>query len=252
MMFGAWGNPDHDESIGIIHAALDAGINFVDTADVCSAGESEEIVGKALKGRSDNVVLATKFFVPMGEDPNQRIAAVDRHRGRELAATAGHRLHRPLPGAPPDPDVDVDETLGALTDLVRQGKVRYIGSSWSRARRSSRRSGRPASGAWSAPARAAPVLAARAGIELDVLPTAQRHGMGILTYSTLAGGWSGSWSAESSRRHPRDSAWPRASTCRCRRTGASSTPVEQLAKVAEDAGISMIELAIAFVPCTRR
>ena len=72
MMFGAWGNTDHDDSVRIIHAALDAGINFVDTADVYSAGESEEIVGKALKGRRDDVVLATKFFVPMGDDPNQR------------------------------------------------------------------------------------------------------------------------------------------------------------------------------------
>src|ERR1700751_698388 len=72
MMFGAWGNPDHDESIRIIHAALDAGINFVDTADVYSAGESEEILGKALHGRRDDVVLATKFFMPMGDDPNRR------------------------------------------------------------------------------------------------------------------------------------------------------------------------------------
>src|SRR6185503_4746302 len=72
MMFGAWGNRDHDESIAIIHHALDAGINFIDTADVYSAGESEEIVGKALRGRRDDVVLATKFHGPMGEDPNQR------------------------------------------------------------------------------------------------------------------------------------------------------------------------------------
>src|SRR5204863_953454 len=72
MMFGAWGNTDHDHSVRIIHRALDAGVNFVDTADVYSAGESEEILGKALKGRRDDVVLATKFFVPMGDDPNQR------------------------------------------------------------------------------------------------------------------------------------------------------------------------------------
>src|SRR5881396_2538522 len=72
MMFGAWGNPDHDDSIRIIHRALDAGINFVDTADVYSSGESEEIVGKALAGRRDTVVLATKFHGAMGDDPNQR------------------------------------------------------------------------------------------------------------------------------------------------------------------------------------
>ena len=105
MMFGAWGNTDHDDSIRIIHRALDAGINFVDTADVYSAGESEEIVGKALKGRRDDVVLATKFFMPMGDDPNRRGGS--RRwivtRGRGLAAAAGHRLDRPLPGPPPRP-----------------------------------------------------------------------------------------------------------------------------------------------------
>ena len=131
MMFGAWGNTDHDDSIRIIHRALDAGINFVDTADVYSAGESEEIVGKALKGRRDDVVLATKFFMPMGEDPNRRggsrrwiIQAVEdslRRLGTDWIDL--YQVHRP------DPDIDVEETLGALTDLVQQGKVRYIGSS---------------------------------------------------------------------------------------------------------------------------
>ena len=105
MMFGPWGNADEADSIRIIHRALDAGINFVDTADVYSAGESERIVGKALAGRRDDVVLATKFFMPMGDDPNQRggsrrwIIRV----GRGLAAPPGHRLHRPLPGAPAQP-----------------------------------------------------------------------------------------------------------------------------------------------------
>ena len=105
MMFGAWGNTDHDDSIRIIHRALDAGINFVDTADVYSAGESEEIVGKALKGRRDDVVLATKFFMPMGEDPNRRGGSRRWivHGGRGLAAPARHRLDRPLPGPPPRP-----------------------------------------------------------------------------------------------------------------------------------------------------
>ena len=131
MMFGAWGNSDHDDSIRIIHAALDAGINFVDTADVYSAGESEEIVGKALKGRRDDVVLATKFSLPMGEDPNRRggsrrwiVPAVEdslRRLGTDWIDL--YQVHRPESG------VDVEETLGALTDLVQQGKVRYIGSS---------------------------------------------------------------------------------------------------------------------------
>jgi aryl-alcohol dehydrogenase-like predicted oxidoreductase len=132
MMFGAWGNPDHDDSIRIIHRALDAGINFVDTADVYSAGESEEIVGKALAGgRRDRVVLATKFHGTMGDDPNQRgnsrrwiaqeVEASLRRLGTDWIDL--YQVHRP------DADTDIDETLGALTDLVRAGKIRYLGSS---------------------------------------------------------------------------------------------------------------------------
>ena len=215
MMFGAWGNTDHDDSIRIIHRALDAGINFVDTADVYSAGESEEIVGKALKGRRDDVVLATKFFMPMGEDPNRRggsrrwiITAVEdslRRLGTDWIDL--YQVHRP------DPDTDVEETLGALTDLVQQGKVRYIGSSsYSGRRRSSRRSGRRASGDLERFRTEQPPYSLLVrGIELDVLPTAQRHGMGILTYSPLAGGWlSGSWSADSSPTSPGPAAARRA------------------------------------------
>src|SRR5580692_10186867 len=132
MMFGAWGNPDHDDSIRIIHRALDAGINFVDTADVYSGGESEEIVGKALAdGRRDDIVLATKAHGVMGEDPNQQ-GNSRRWLVREVEASLTrlgtdyidlYQIHRP------SPDTDIDDTLGALTDLVRAGKVRYIGSS---------------------------------------------------------------------------------------------------------------------------
>src|SRR6478609_5408469 len=131
MMFGAWGNQDHDDSIAVIHAALDAGINFIDTADVYSAGESEEIVGKALKGRRDDVVLATKFFAPMGDGPN--LGGGSRHwiirecenslRRLDTDHIDLYQVHRP------DPSMDVDETLGAMSDLVHQGKVRYLGSS---------------------------------------------------------------------------------------------------------------------------
>src|SRR3954463_9465446 len=132
MMFGSWGNPDHAESIAIIHTALDAGINFIDTADVYGAGESEEIVGKALAGgRRDHVVLATKFHNPMGEDPNQRgnsrrwimRAVEDSLRRLNTEWIDPYQVHGP------DPSPDIEETLSALTDLVRQGKVRYIGSS---------------------------------------------------------------------------------------------------------------------------
>src|SRR5256885_12668273 len=132
MMFGKWGNPDHDDSIRIIHAALDAGINFIDTADVYSSGESEEIVGEALAGgRRDHVVLATKFHGPMGDDPNesgnsrrwimQEVENSLRRLGTDWIDL--YQVHRW------DEGTDHDETLGALTDLVRAGKVRYIGSS---------------------------------------------------------------------------------------------------------------------------
>jgi aryl-alcohol dehydrogenase-like predicted oxidoreductase len=251
MMFGAWGNADHDDSIRIIHRALDAGINFVDTADVYSSGESEEIVGKALKGRRDDVVLATKFFVPMGEDPNQRggsrrwIMTEVENSLRRLGTDHIdlYQVHRP------DPQTDVDETLGALTDLVQQGKVRYIGSSsysgsqiveaqWvARERRLERfRTEQP------------PYSLLVRGIELDVLPTAQRHGMGILTYSPLAGGWlSGSWTADSSPTSPARQRLAARFDMSLPENQRKLEAVEQLAKVADGAGLSMIELAIAFV-----
>src|ERR1700754_3164863 len=132
MMFGAWGNPDHDDSIRIIHAALDAGINFIDTADVYSRGESEEIVAKALSGgRRDDVVLATKFHGVMGEDPNQQgnsrrwimRAVEDSLRRLDTDYIDLYQVHRP------EEDTDVEETLSALTDLIRAGKIRYAGSS---------------------------------------------------------------------------------------------------------------------------
>ncbi len=130
-MFGGWGNTDHDDSIAIIHRALDAGINFIDTADVYSRGESEEIVGKALKGRRDNVVLATKVHGAMGDDPNEFgnsrrwiIKEVENSLRRlQTDYVDLYQIHRP------EADTDIDDTLGALTDLVHAGKVRYIGSS---------------------------------------------------------------------------------------------------------------------------
>ncbi len=131
MMFGAWGTRDHDESQRIIHRALDAGINFIDTADVYSAGESEEIVGKALLGRRDDVVLATKFHASMGEGPNRSgnsrrwvFQAVEASLRRLQTDWIDlYQVHRP------DDSCDIDETLGALSDLVHAGKIRYFGSS---------------------------------------------------------------------------------------------------------------------------
>ncbi len=251
MMFGAWGNTDHDDSIRIIHRALDSGINFVDTADVYSAGESEEIVGKALKGRRDDVVLATKFWGPMGEDVNRRgvsrrwiIAEVeDSLRRLDTDWIDLYQMHRPVP------DTDIDETLGALTDLVQQGKVRYIGSS-------SFSAGQIVEAQWTARERRLerfrteqpPYSILVRGIELDVLPTASRHGMGILTYSPLAGGWlSGRWSAEATPTSPARRRLVARFDMSLAENQRKLEAVDQLAKIADDAGVSLIELAIAFV-----
>src|SRR3954454_22481142 len=130
MMFGDWGNKDHDESIRIIHRALDAGLNFIDTADVYSRGESEKIVGRPRKDRRDAVVLATKFHGTMGEDVNQ-FGNSRRWIAKECDASLKrlgtdwidlYQIHRP------ELDTDIDETLGALSDLIHAGKVRAIGS----------------------------------------------------------------------------------------------------------------------------
>ncbi|HUN38489.1 MAG TPA: aldo/keto reductase, partial [Trebonia sp.] len=198
MMLGPWGNSDVADSIRIIHRALDAGINFIDTADVYSEGESEKIVGKALAGRRDDVILATKFYMPMaGTDPNQQggsrrwiIREVEnslRRLGTDYIDL--YQVHRP------SQDTDVEETLGALTDLVRSGKIRYIGSS-------SYASSQIVEAQWAARDRRLERFATEQppysilvrGIEADVLPTAHRHDMGILSYSPLDGGWlSGRW-----------------------------------------------------------
>jgi aryl-alcohol dehydrogenase-like predicted oxidoreductase len=132
MMFGAWGNPDHDSCVAIVRHAIDAGINFIDTADVYSFGESEQIIGKALAGVDrERVVLATKFHSPMGHDPNMQggsrrwivKACEDSLRRLGTDYIDLYQMHRP------DPATDIDETLGALSDLVHQGKIRMIGTS---------------------------------------------------------------------------------------------------------------------------
>ncbi len=192
MMFGAWGEPDHDASIRIIHAALDAGVNFIDTADVYSHGESEQIVAKALKGRRDDVVLATKFHGAMGDDPNHQgnsrrwimRAVEDSLRRLETDHIDLYQVHRP------EDDTDVEETLSALTDLVRQGKVRYIGSSTFPASRIvEAQVAADRHGYERFKTEQPPYSILVRGIEADVLPTARRHGMGVIPWSPLAGGW---------------------------------------------------------------
>jgi len=258
MMFGDWGTKDHDESIRIIHRALDAGITFVDTADVYSQGEAEVIVGKALKGRRDDVVLATKFFMPLDDDPNHRggsrrwIRQEVENSLRRLGTDRIdlYQIHRY------DPAVDLDETLGALTDLVRSGKVLYIGHSTF-----------PASAIvdaqWIARDRGRerfvteqpPYSILTRNIENEVLPVCGRYGMGVIPYSPLAGGWlSGRY-----RKDPAGSGGQTGPMSVARQRLANrfdlSLPenqrkldaADQLARLADEAGLSMLELAIAFV-----
>jgi aryl-alcohol dehydrogenase-like predicted oxidoreductase len=254
MMFGDWGTKDHEESIKIIHRALDAGINFVDTADVYSQGESEVIVGKALHGRRDDIVLATKFFMPFDDEPNHRggsrrwiMQSVEnslRRLGTDYIDL--YQMHRY------DPAVDLDETLGALTDLVRSGKVRYLGHSTF-----------PASAIVDAQYVARDRGRERfvteqptysiltRSIENEVLPLAQRYGMGVFSYSPLAGGWlSGRYRKDGDPTGPTSVARQRLANRFDMSLPANQRKLDaadQLAKLADGAGISLIEMAIAFV-----
>jgi aryl-alcohol dehydrogenase-like predicted oxidoreductase len=253
MMFGAWGNPDHDESTRIIHRALDDGINFIDTADVYSRGESEEIVGKALAdGRRDNVILATKVHGTMGDDPNE-FGNTRRWIIREVENSLRrlrtdwidlYQIHRP------EADTAIDETLGALTDLVRAGKVRYIGSSTF-----------PASqiveAQWVAEKRdrerfvceQPPYSILVRAVENDVLPTCQRHGMGVIPWSPLAGGWLsgryrlGTDMPSSRRAQMLPSRYDMSLPGNQRKLEAA----DALGQLADESGMSLIEMALAWV-----
>jgi aryl-alcohol dehydrogenase-like predicted oxidoreductase len=255
MMFGAWGETDHEKSIEIIHRALDAGINFIDTADVYSRGESEEIVGKALAGgRRDDVILATKVHGTMGDDPNE-FGNSRRWIVREVENSLRrlgtdwidlYQIHRP------EQDTEIDETLGALSDLVHQGKVRYIGSSTF-----------PASqiveAQWTAERRGRerfvceqpPYSALVRGVEADVLPTVLRHRMAAIVWSPLAGGWlSGKWrkDADAGDLTSRRSAMiPERYDLSIPANQRKLDAAEALAQLADEAGITLIELALAFV-----
>jgi aryl-alcohol dehydrogenase-like predicted oxidoreductase len=252
MMFGSWGNPDHDESIRIIHRALDSGINFVDTADVYSAGESEEIVGKALAGgRRDQIVLATKAHAAMGTDVNQRgnsrrwlITECEnslRRLGTDYIDL--YQVHRP------DPDTGIDETLAALSDLIHSGKIRYAGSSTFPA-------AQVVEGQWMAQRRhrerfvceQPPYSVLVRGIEADVLPTCQRYQMGVICWGPLASGWlSGAYRKGAelpvSRRAQR---LPHRFDLSLPGNQAKLEAAEKLAALAAEAGMSLIHLALAF------
>jgi aryl-alcohol dehydrogenase-like predicted oxidoreductase len=247
MMFGKLGNPDHEDAARIIHKALDAGINFVDTADRYSAGESEEIVGKALKGRRDKVVLATKVHGAMGDDPNMQgnsrrwitRAVEDSLRRLQTDYIDLYQIHRP------SPDTDIEETLSVLTDLMRAGKVRAIGSStfpvseiveaqWVAERRGLARfrTEQP------------PYSILDRGIERDMLPTCQRYGMGVLVWSPLS---KGLLTGRYRKGQPmpdslRVKVFPKQMS-----DERSLDAVEQLIPLAAEAGMSLTHMAMAFV-----
>ncbi len=247
MMFGKMGNPDQEEGVRIIHRALDAGINFIDTADRYSAGESEEIVGRALKGRRDRVVVATKFHGPMGEDPNMQgnsrrwiMQAVDgslRRLGTDYIDL--YQVHRP------SPDTDIEETLSALTDLMRAGKLRAIGSStfpvseiveaqWVAERRglSRFRTEQP------------PYSILDRGIERDMLPTCQRYGMGVMVWSPLS---KGMLTGKYRKGQPTPDTLRARHFARQFADTRSLEAVEELILLAGEAGLPLIHMALAFV-----
>jgi aryl-alcohol dehydrogenase-like predicted oxidoreductase len=251
MMFGAAGNPDHDECARIVHAALDQGINFIDTADMYSGGESEEIVGKALRGRRDDVILATKGHFALEEGPN-RSGNSRRYLGRAVEASLRrlntdyidlYQVHRP------DRETDLEETLGVLTDLVREGKIRTFGTSTFPAHEivdahrvaESRGLMRPRT-------EQPPYNLLARGVERDVLTVAQRWGMAVLTWSPLAfgfltGRYRRSGTALPEGRAVLRPAWfdPTDPV-----TARKLDVVEELVRTAEEAGCSLPELATAF------
>ena len=236
------GNPDPEDSIPIIHKALDAGINLIDTAD--SYGDSEEVVGRALKGRRDSVVLATKFARPMGSDPNQQgasrrwilTAVEDSLRRLQTDHIDLYQVHRP------DPGTDIEETLSALTDLVRSGKIRAFGTS-----------GLPASDLvaahWVAQRRGLqrfwteqpPYSILNRSIEREVLPVAQHYGMGVLAWGPLGQGM-----LTGRVRRGQDNDVTRAKFFTAFRDEQRLEAVEGLIPIAREAGLSMPHLAMAF------
>ncbi|MGW3664683.1 aldo/keto reductase [Streptomyces sp. NPDC005141] len=242
MFASAAGGADHEDSIRVIHKALDAGINFVDTAD--AYGDSEEVVGKAIKGRRDNVVLTTKVSRPMGEDANQQgasrrwiMTAVENSLRRLRTDYIDlYQIHRV------DPTTDIEETLSALTDLIRGGKVRAIGSSTT-----------PASdiveAQWVAERRnlerfrteQPPYSILNRGIEREVLPVAQRYGIGTLVWGPLAQGLLTGRVRKNQRNGLR-----RAGFFKHLNDERRIDVVEQLIPLAEEAGMPMTHLAAAF------
>jgi len=251
MNFGAIGRTTQDDATAIVDAALEAGVNLVDTADWYSGGQSEEYVGRAIAGRRDDVVLATKACMPMGDDPNHRgtsrrwltRALDDSLRRLGVDHVDLYQVHRW------DPETSDDETLGALTDLQRAGKIRYLGSSTFPAHRI-------VQAQWAARERGLSryvteqpsYSALQRGIEAHVLPVAQEYGLGVLAWSPLASGWlSGAVRAGQPVDTHRAAVLPERFDLDVPANRVRLDAVEQVAKVAADAGLTLVQLALGFV-----
>ncbi|GGY19767.1 aldo/keto reductase [Streptomyces djakartensis] len=251
MNFGAIGRTTQDEATAIVDAALGAGINLIDTADMYGGGESEEMVGKAIAGRRDDIVLATKAGMPMSDERNHRggsrrwlVTALDNSLRRlGVDHIDLYQIHRW------DPDTGDEETLSALTDLQRAGKIRYFGSSTFPAYRivqaqwaaREHRLGRYVTEQPS-------YSILQRGIESHVLPVTEEYGMGVLVWSPLASGWlSGAVREGQDVTTHRSAFMPERFDTGIPANRARLDAVERLAKIADQAGLTLIQLALGFV-----
>ncbi|QLH22369.1 aldo/keto reductase [Streptomyces sp. Rer75] len=251
MNFGAIGRTTQEEATAIVDAALEGGINVIDTADMYSGGQSEEMVGKAIAGRRDDIVLATKAGMPMGDEHNHRgssrrwlVTALDNSLRRlGVDHVDLYQIHRW------DPNTSDEETLSALTDLQRAGKIRYFGSSTFPAYRLVQAQWAAREHHLSRYVTEQPSYSIlQRGIETHVLPVTEQYGLGVLVWSPLASGWlSGAVRAGRDIATNRSAFMPERFDVTLPVNRARLDAVEQLAKVADDAGLTMIQLALGFV-----
>jgi aryl-alcohol dehydrogenase-like predicted oxidoreductase len=251
MNFGALGRTTQDEATAIVDAALDGGINLIDTADMYSGGESEEMVGKAIAGRRDDIVLATKASMPMDDERNHQggsrrwlVTALDNSLRRlGVDHVDLYQIHRW------DPRTSDEETLAALTDLQRAGKVRYFGSSTFPAYRVVQAQWVARDNHLSRYVTEQPAYSiVQRGVETHVLPVTEQYGLGVLAWSPLASGWlSGAIRAGREITTSRSTFMPQHFDTTIPANRAKLDAVEQLAKVADEAGLTMIQLALGFV-----
>jgi aryl-alcohol dehydrogenase-like predicted oxidoreductase len=251
MNFGALGRTTQDDATAIVDAALEGGINVIDTADMYSAGQSEEMVGQAIAGRRDDIVLATKAHMPMGDERNHQgssrrwlvTALDDSLRRLGVDHVDLYQVHRW------DPRTSDEETLSALTDLQRAGKIRYFGSSTFPAHRIVAAQWAARDSHLSRYVTEQPSYSIlQRGIETHVLPVTEEYGLGVLAWSPLASGWlSGAVREGQEVTTSRAKIMPQRFDTALPANRARLDAVERLAKVADAAGLSMIQLALGFV-----